>query len=348
MAHKTKREKGVNAFRLSVLIFLGIIILIASAVTGLTSARMASFANAQGTSFTTDQWDSALGNVIHADVAQSVTLPNGSVLWVFGDTTQVNGVSTVSGYGYPHDAFVEQAPNSLTFTAVPGSYGYGWQQVPNWSDGTYFWMSTPIVYGGKLYILGERIKGVSPFTVVGDYVAVFNAKTLTYQQIVQIPSGATGATNWGGVAEASNGWWITGTHGVTCSYATDCKVGDLAFVPFGKITSSNAWKVYNNVIPASDNLGTTLGLLRTGSGWDIFTKVGDAYGGTKIEKLTASSPTGTWTINGMWDAPSPQGSVTYGVAVHSEQASPAGDVLVSYDVNGVSADYYPLFEYLPR
>jgi hypothetical protein len=48
------------------------------------------------TVYATSQWHSALDRVIHADVAQSVTLPSGRILWVFGDTTQVNGKATVS------------------------------------------------------------------------------------------------------------------------------------------------------------------------------------------------------------------------------------------------------------
>lgn len=348
MANKVKKTNTFNAFRLSSLFFLSIVALIVAAVINIASIHTSTFASMKDTVFTTTQWDNALGSTIHADVAESVVLPNSTILWIFGDTTQVNGVSTSGAYGYPHDAFVEQAPNTLTFTAVPGTYGYGWQQVPNWSDGTYFWMSTPIVDNGSLYILGERIKGVNPFTVVGDYVAVFNEKTLAFQQIIQVPAGSTGTTIWGGIAETSTGWWITGTHGVSCSYATDCKVGDMAFVPLGKLATSNAWKVYNNVIPAIDNVGTTLSLMQGSSGWDIFTKLGDAYGGTQIEKLTASSPTGSWTVNGTWAAPSPQGTITYGVSVHPEQTSSSGQVLVSYDVNGVDADYHPLFEYLPR
>jgi hypothetical protein len=350
MAKIVKNNIKVNDFRLASLAFIGIVALIVTGVVGAASSKSTatSFASTLDTVFSTGDWDTALSNLIHADVSQSVTLPNGSILWVFGDTTQVNGVSTSGAYGYPHDTIATQAPNTLTFTAVPGTYGYGWQQVPNWSDGSYFWMSTPIVYNGHLYILGERVKGVSPFTVVGDYVAVFNAKTMAFQQITQIPDGSTGNTAWGGVASTSSGWWITGTHAVSCSYATDCKVGDLAFVPYGGLTVSNDWKVYNNVIPASMNVGTSLALLKTGSGWDIFTKQGDSYGGTNIEKLTSTSIPGSWEVTNTWSAPSPSGTVTYGVAVHPEQTSPLGQVLVSYDVNGINADYHPLFEYLPQ
>ncbi|MEJ3750625.1 hypothetical protein WEI85_46130 [Actinomycetes bacterium KLBMP 9797] len=320
----------------------------ALAVTALLLAGWAAPARAAlGPVYPASNWTAALEKVIHADVTQSVTLPGGDILWVFGDTTRVNGVSTVGPYGYPHSAFAIQTAGTLTFEAVPGPYGYGWQQVPNWSDGTYFWMSTPIVDSGSLYVLGQRIRGVSPFTVVGPYVAVFNASTLAFQRIVPLPSGATGTTMWGGVAGTSNGWWITGTHPVKCSYSTNCSVADMAFVPFGGLADAARWTVYGNVIPETTNIGVVLALRKAATGWAIFTKRGDAYGGTQIERLTATSVTGTWTITGMWDAPSPAGAITYAVAVHPEQAANSGQVLVSYNVNGNEADYYPRFLYLP-
>jgi hypothetical protein len=302
---------------------------------------------AVGPVYPASDWTAALEKVIHADVTQSVALPSGDVLWVFGDTTRVNGVSTVGPYGYPHSAFAVQSAGTLSFRAVPGPYGYGWQQVPNWSDGTYFWMSTPIVDNGSLYVLGQRIQGVSPFTVVGSYVAVFNASTLAFQRIVALPAGATGTTMWGGAARTGTGWWITGTHPVKCSYATNCSAGDLAFVPFGRLADATRWTVYDNVIPETTNIGVVLALRRTTSGWAIFTKRGDAYGGTQIERLTATSITGTWTSTGRWDAPSPAGTITYAVAVHPEQAATSGHILVSYNVNGDEAQYYPRLLYLP-
>lgn len=297
------------------------------------------------TVYTTDQWNTALDSVINADDTQSVALPDGRILWVFGDTISVNGVSTVSGYGYPHDAFVTQAPGTLNFTAQPGQYGYGWQQVPNWSDGTYFWMSTPVVDKGVLYVLGSRISGAANFSVVGQYVAVFNASTLAFQRFVQLPGGTTG---WGGIAKTSTGWWVSGSHPVPCSYATDCKVGDFAYVPFGGLASPSKWQIHDNIIPATANIGSTLGLVKTTSGWDLFTKTGDAYGGTTIQRMQATSVTGNWTINGTWDAPAPSGAVSYGVAVHPEQSAPDGQILVSYNVNDFSSTCMPLFEYLPE
>lgn len=314
-----------------------------------TAVGLATLAHSfASTVYTSSRWDSSLDRTIHSDDTQSVTLPNGKVVWVFGDTIQINGKSTVGPYGYPHDAMVTQAPGTENFAAVPGSYGFGWQHVPNWADGSYFWMSTPIVDHGKLYVLGSRIKGAGSFSVLGQYVAVFDAGTLAFQSIAKVPAGATGKTNWGGVYKGKYGWWLTGTHGVTCSYATDCKVGDLAWVPFGKLTTPSKWQIHNDVIPATANIGTTLGIVKSPGGWDIFTKTGDAYGGSTIERLTATSITGHWTVNGTWPVTPPPGAVSYGVAVHPEQTAPVGQVLVSYNINDSKSLCQPQFIYLPK
>jgi hypothetical protein len=326
---------------------LGVILLVAAAVC-VVGAIGASESLAGGSNYTPAQWDSALGAVIHADNSQSVKLPSGKTLWVFGDTIQVNGRSTVTSHGYPHDAFVTQDADSLQFTPVKGQYGYGWQQVPNWPDGSYFWMSTPMVQGNNLYILGSRVKGVNPYQVIGQYVARFNVHTLALMTLTPVPDGGNSLTVWGGAVDTSDGWWISGTQPVACRYSTDCRSGDLAWVPHGDLATPSDWQVHTDVIPSSDNLGTALALYKTSGDWFIYTKTGDSYGGTTIERLSASSPTGTWQINGSWAAPGPSGTYTYAVSVHPEQRAPHGQVLVSYNVQGVAADDHPLFVYLPR
>jgi hypothetical protein len=176
-------------------------------------------------------------------------------------------------------------------------------------------------------------------------MAEFNASTLAFQRIVPVPGGKT---SWGGVGRGALGWWITGTHNVACTHATDCKVGDAAWVPFGHLGDTTRWQMHYGIIPVSLNLGTTVGLVNTGSGYDAFTKTGDEFGGTTVEKLHAASPSSIWSVVGSAAAPSPAGTVTYGVAVHPEQAAPAGQVMVSYDVNGFTAQYHPRFMYMSR
>ncbi len=126
--------------------------------------------------------------VIQADLGASAFDPaTGQQAWVFGDATQISGKSVVSGYGYPHSEFATEVPGSAVFIPQHGPYGYGWQQVPNWPDGTYFWGGGLVADHGSLWLYGQRIRGASPFTVTGDYVARFSARTLAFEGITALP-----------------------------------------------------------------------------------------------------------------------------------------------------------------
>jgi hypothetical protein len=239
---------------------------------------------------------------------------------------------------------VRQTRRTQQLVGLPGPYGFGYQQVPNWADGTYDWAVTPVLDAGKLYIFGARIEGAASFSVVGPTVAVFDATTLAFERVVMLPDTAL----WGGVVAAPGGFWLTGTRLLSCSYATDCFTGDVAYVPAGHLDDESAWTVTRDAIPASTNIGSGLAIARTASGWAIFTKQGDEYGGTSLERLNATTPTGPWSVTATWPLATPHGGLTYGAAVHPEQRAPAGQILVSYIINGGPwADYHGWFMYLP-
>src|SRR4051794_24088289 len=47
-------------------------------------------------------------------------------------------------HGYPHDSIAIQRPGTATFqmqSCAAAGCPYGWQSVPNWPDGSYFWMA---------------------------------------------------------------------------------------------------------------------------------------------------------------------------------------------------------------
>lgn len=310
---------------------------LAAAVTALTLLT-AGTADAQTTPPPASAYDAGIAAAIHSDDASSTELPDGENLWVFGDTTEVDGVSTVSGYGYPHDAFALQEPGSTTFQVLPGPYGYGWQQVPNWSNGDYFWPSGLTVDGPTLYVFGEQVSGIS---VVTDAVAQFSAATLTYQSITLLPT----AEDWGGILWGQGGFWMPGTSNVSCTGATDCKTGVLAWVPTGDETDYTAWAVTPGVFPPALNTGTVISPVQTTTGYAVFTKEGDEYGSNSIEELTSASMTGPWTVSQIIPAPCPPGTLTYGVEVHQNEPVSASQVLLTYAVNG-KAQYWPDFVYV--
>jgi hypothetical protein len=87
---------------------------------------------------------------VRSDLTASVRLPDGGQVYVFGDTLAVNG-QVICGpsrcpHGYPHDSMAIQRPGTATFqmqSCATAGCPYGWQWVPDWPDGSYFWMAAP-------------------------------------------------------------------------------------------------------------------------------------------------------------------------------------------------------------
>ena len=120
---------------------------------------------------------------VRSDLAASVRLPDGGQVYVFGDTLAVNGQvicgSSRCPHGYPHDSIAIQRPGTATFqmqSCAAAGCPYGWQWVPNWPDGSYFWMAAPAVEGTSLYVIGERISPPAG-AVEGEYTARFAPAT---------------------------------------------------------------------------------------------------------------------------------------------------------------------------
>ena len=123
-------------------------------------------------------YDRGVAAAVRSDLAASAGLPDGGQVYVFGDTVAVNG-QVICGPsrcpdGYPHDSIAIQRPGTATFqmqSCAAAGCPYGWQQVPDWPDGSYFWMAAPAVDGTSLYVIGERISQAG--AVEGEYTARF-------------------------------------------------------------------------------------------------------------------------------------------------------------------------------
>jgi hypothetical protein len=140
-------------------------------------------------------YDRGVAAAVRSDLAASVRLPDGGQVYVFGDTVAVNG-QVICGPsrcpdGYPHDSIAIQRPGTATFamqSCAAAGCPYGWQQVPDWPDGSYFWMAAPAVAGGSVYVTGERISRTAG-AAGGEYTARFTVgagDALTYQGITAL------------------------------------------------------------------------------------------------------------------------------------------------------------------
>lgn len=297
---------------------------------------------------TAAQYDAAIAAAVSADVASSVKLPDGNFLWAFGDTTKVNGKSVSGPDGYPHDSFGYQVPEKASFTMLAGPYGYGWQQVPNWSNGDYFWANGMVMDGSTLYVYGDQVSG---FSVVGYAVAQFtvSGNSITYKTITLL-TGA-GSEGWSSVVSATGGYDLIGTrHTGGSGCLADCITGDLAFVPSGDLAKPADWTVTDAVLPPSLDLGNVVSVIKSGSLYVAVTKQDDILG-SAIEVLTSSSLTSGWTVY-RTDVITPTSgcSETYSAELHPGEGAPTNQYLVSWANNGSSGSgtcgYSPTFAYL--
>src|SRR6185312_11844615 len=237
-----------------------------------------------------------------------------------------------------------QRPGTATFamqSCAAAGYPYGWQQVPDWPDGSYFWMAAPAVDGDSLYVTGERIS--RPAGVVeGEYTARFTVgpgDALTYRGITAL-TGPAGESQWGSAAldPGGRGWWLTGTRntgGTGC--VADCKTMDTAYVPLTAMADPPAWHVRLGVLPSGEgyDLGTVVSMSYvTGRGWVAYTKRNDITGSV-LERLNA------WHVAGPWHV----------AAQRWPARPPAGTMLVSWasshDAPGTTCDMQPQFTDLP-
>jgi hypothetical protein len=310
-------------------------------------------------------YDRGVAAAVRSDLAASARLPDGGQAYLFGDTVAVNG-QVICGpfrcpYGYPHDSIAIQRPGTATFgmqSCAAAGCPFGWQQVPDWPDGSYFWMAAPALEGGSLYVIGERISRAG--AVQGEYTARFTVgagDALTYRGITAL-TGAAGESQWGSATAdpGGRGWWLTGTRntgGTGC--VADCKTMDTAYVPSAAMADPPAWHVQFGVLPSGEgyNLGTVVSMSHvTGRGWVAYTKRDDITG-TVLERLNAWHVTGPWHVASQrWPAtPAPGCGWTYSAQTHPASPAPAGRVLVSWassrDDAGTTCDMRPQFTDLP-
>jgi len=311
-------------------------------------------------------YDQGVAAAVRSDLAASARLPDGGQVYLFGDTVAVNG-RVICGparcpAGYPHDSIAVQRPGTATFamqSCAAAGCPYGWQQVPDWPDGSYFWMAAPAVAGTSVYVTGERISRTAG-AAEGEYTARFTVgagDALTYRGITAL-TGPAGGTQWGSAAPdpGGRGWWLTGTRntgGTGC--VADCKTMDTAYVPSAALADPPAWHVRLGVLPSGEgyDLGTVVSMSYvTGRGWVAYTKRDDITGSV-LERLNAWHVAGPWHVAAQrWPArPAPGCAWTYSAQTHPASPAPAGTMLVSWasshDAPGTTCDMQPQFTDLP-
>lgn len=309
------------------------------------------------------------GKWYHGDAGQSVKLPDGRVLWTYGDTWvgaagQTRGSTFVNNTGLLTDAGC--------ITPITGPIAGGKETTwitPNAQTDTpgltdYYWPNTPFMDGSVLRLfLSHMYSDNSGFHPIGIDLATF---TLTsngpvLQSVTKTPASAAGTTSplWGGaVITKSDGFhYIFGSVNKNEQYVLG-HYQYLARVQVGQVGNQSSWQYWNGsgwVSNQSAAVAIIPGVAGIGVGHSAYTKangetviVTKKYDnlGTDIYAWKAANITGPYTERQpALLAPIPRVNftnkdLTYAALAHPHAQLSSGKLLVSYSRNSEELSFF--------
>ena len=301
----------------------------------------------------------------HGDSGQSVMLPNGKVLWVFGDTSIGNSGSNKAYTMINNSAILTTDLSSAVALTGPVSNGIETSWIkpnsatddPNHSN-DYYWSSTPFMDGTTLRVfLLHMYNDTSGFHPLGVDLASFSVSgsVPTLTSLVKTPGSAAAESTplWGaGVYQDDKYTYILGSLNKH-EYLVFGHYYYLARVPNGQVDKSSSWEYWNGssydtsassavvIIPGSTGLGTDVTIYKDNTG--KFVIVGKKYDvfGTDLVAWKANSITGPWTEQApaliapipMPNPPMTPKDISYLGLAHPWAKLSTGKMLISWSVN---------------
>jgi len=275
-----------------------------------------------------DQW-------LAADEALSTPLPDGRVLWLWGDTIQ-------SGGGFVRNSAILHDRGCFSVVKRGAT-----EFIPNKPDGSWYWPSAAVTYGGKLYIFANHLRagvGGFGFEPIGVDLARFGLPAggePAFESILPTPSSNApqGDVQYGAAA-------VMRPDGYTYVFGTKFEdvPGQLVFgkavylarVPSGSLASPSAWRYRTSGGGWSQNRSKATQLVAPyphgwsssftayhSSSWVVITKE-NQYLGQNLISAKASKPWGPWTLTTLASIPSSGDPIVYTALAHPEQALSSG------------------------
>lgn len=287
-----------------------------------SSAHPASTACSKPSPTTAGAWEQLLrgpinGKWYHGDYGQSVKLPNGKLMWVFGDTFIATAGATRSNLLINNTALLTEKGCITALTGpVVNEKETSWikptgtNDIPNQED--YYWPSTPFMDGSTLRMfLLHMYNDANGFHVIGVDLATLNTSGAQpkVSSVIKTSASAAGDTTplWGAATVASGGYnYIFGSLNKHELWVFG-KYYYLARVPVGQTTNSASWRYWNGsawvkdataatpIINGSVGLATNVNVYKKSNGeFVIINKKYDPFG-TDLVALKTRTITGPWT-----------------------------------------------------
>lgn len=295
---------------------------------------------------------------VTADGEVPVTLPDGRVLWLFGDTfvgTVGPEGSIPAGEGLIRNSFVVQ--DGRCFTPLMGGTAHNRQSlIPEPAPNEWYWPAAGVVNGSTLDVFLWHLQtgtGGPPaldFTPIDMRVATFSLPSLQLLGVQALPFPTDADHPYGATALVTGGnLYLYGEAHRNTYVATAplAQMGSSAAWSFwGGSSSSPTWQsdpaqaqpvAWANVPPVLYTLGSGTGpfaqpeVVPYGTGFLSTSKTADAFS-DDVSMFTAPTPEGPWTYAGKvadTSASTQQNEVSYGGLSF---AVPGGGV-VAYSTN---------------
>ena len=312
------------------------------------------------------------------DQAASFPLPDGRVLWLFGDT--VLGRQTPTGRYAPgarmvHNSFLLQDRGCLQ--AVRGPHGSA--PIPDAANGDYFWPLAATTDRGRLVVTVARIRRTGrtamDFAGVGTEAAVFTLPrfgTPRLLRMARLPSTGTPEE------QPHYGHALVASGGFTYVYASRKVRGRLVFgtsvsvarVPSGRLLDLRAWRYWDGrswraeassaasiVTAEGEGWSTSFSVIRRADGAFQYVTKGNGFLGSAVLTGLSRTPQGAFSrvVAASYPSFRRPHEVLYNPLAHPEQRLRGGGLLVTicrnstaFSLRSSRADLYkPQFFSIP-
>jgi hypothetical protein len=290
-----------------------------------------------------------------ADIGASARLPDGRLVWVFGDTVRREGVEP----RLVANSMLVSSGRCVSQLLGPDRGPV----IPDAGRHTVRWPMSVVVgrTGGQdvVVVLCSRIRrgdgGSFDFTFLGTSAAVFTVAPGEAPQLTDVVDVTPDSTdpqqvNWGAAVVRDQGWFhVYGTRLTGRDYEFGRELY-VARVPEGHAHDRKRWQFWDGqqwqsrvgraaaVLPSSDGVSQTLSVDRIGDGFVATSKRGGDVADF-VWTWTAPNAWGPWTPHQELEAPAgfDTGDLEYAPLAHPEVPLSSGRLLVSVSRNTTDA-----------
>lgn len=305
-----------------------------------------------------------IGGWIAADATFSILLPDGSTLWLFGDTFigEVNPDNSIkSGSDFIRNSAVIQQGDVL-HTLYSGTPADPYAFLPTSEpDSTWYWPEHGVVEDDSLYIFVAKFRHADNgsqgfnFEHAGNDIAVLTYPELERVRTFPIEASAVNGVLYGDRILVDTTY--TYIYGRRSDAGTNIPYPHVARATNGNVHSLE-WQFYNGSGWSSEPMETSrINHFQVSQQYSVSKFRGkyilltqDIWLSPKLFSFTSDNPTGPWSNKRLlYTTPETSGSTfTYNAYVHP-QFNRNAEMLVSYNVNG---DFWSIFSnveiYRPR